>query len=1080
IIVIGDTPLPELAIQANNTATCSQDNGSVTLSTSNGTGNMTYIWQGLSTTGPTATGLAQGNYQVTVTDAAGCTDTITVTVDDAPSPTVSSITPTSSTCGNANGQIVVVATGGSALSYAWSAAAVGNSANANDLTANTYTVTVSDANNCTATASAVVDNIAGPNLQVTNITPDFCNQNNGSISVNATNGTPIYSYTWSNTSIGNTDSPTNLAQGNYTVTVTDNNQCTATLTATINPTAGPTLAATDVQDAACGQATGSLSVTPSGGNGTFSYQWTNNVASNNSAINLLAGTYTITVTDGNNCTATTTATVNDLAAPALTINNSTNTTCGLSNGAMSVSVNGGAGGNTFQWSHDISVVSNTANSLSATTYTITVTDANNCSATTSATLTDSPAQTLSEGTIVNANCGQSNGSAQVLVNGGATPYNYLWDNGQTNATATNLAASTYTVTVTDNNQCTAVLTLAVTNLGAPTITVNNVTASTCGNSNGAIDISASGGTGTLSYAWDNQAVTEDINNLAAGTYGVTVTDSGNCQAVEAIVIDDNPSPTLTLTGMTTASCGQNDGSLTVAPTGGSGTIDYLWNSSPAQNTPTATNLATGTYTVTITDDNNCTTTLSATVDPADGPVVVLNQTTNATCGQANGSVSVVASGGEAPLSYSWSNDNALNSPSNINLPTGNYTVTVTDNNGCTISLVVEVPTENGPSVSISDVTDATCGEENGELVASVSGGVSPYSYSWSNNSNNNSPTNSNLAVGSYIVTITDNNNCIATASGTISMANGPAISIDSIIPETCGLDNGAISITVNGGLEPYTIVWNNGANGVNISNLDCNNSYTVTVTDANGCTQTTEVSVACFESPTVAVDNLVATTCGDDNGQISVVPIGGTGQIDYQWSGGIATNASQVNNLSPDTYTVTITDDNGCTATTSGTIDPSSSPILSEGAIVAAHCGLADGSASVNVVDGTSPYNFVWDNTPQISSTITNVSAGSYQVTVTDAIGCIDELGLTVGNANGPTGVVVDGQALCGVAEGSLTVNVNGGITPYSYSWDTSPVQTDATAINLFPGDYSVTVTDASGCTFVANGTVIGSLPPTV
>ncbi|MBK9462711.1 MAG: SprB repeat-containing protein [Sphingobacteriales bacterium] len=372
-----------------------------------------------------------------------------------------------------------------------------------------------------------------------------------------------------------------------------------------------------------------------------------------------------------------------------------------------------------------------------------------------------------------------------------------------------MAAAGYDVVVTDANGCTANLGIAVTNLNGPVIVVDGVVPSTCGAANGSIGITASGGTGTLSYLWSDGAVTEDVANLLPNDYGVTVSDAGGCVAVEVITIDDNPPPTVALTGMTEASCGQSDGSLTALAAGNATPFSYVWSDASAQNTALATNLATGNYTLTVTDNNGCTATLSATVDPASGPTVSQNGSTAASCGQANGSATVTASGGLAPLAYSWQGNPANNSPSNNSMAAGNYLVTVTDANGCTATVDVNVPSENGPAVVVDAVVDATCGQANGSITVSTSGGVAPYAYNWSNDFNNNSTNNNNLANGTYTVTATDANGCEATVTGEVLMANSPQITVDNTTDETCGLDNGAIEVSVTGGLAPYTFAWSN-------------------------------------------------------------------------------------------------------------------------------------------------------------------------------------------------------------------------------------------------------------------------------
>ena len=1078
-INVGDSPNPDLSVAQNNAATCGNANGSVTLAVASGTGAMSYAWLPNVSAGGSQTGLSQGSYSVTVTDANSCTDTVTFTVDNLPAPTINNITPTASTCGNANGQALVDATGGTnPLSYAWSAAGVGNSATATGLLQGNYVVTVSDANNCSTTQTVTIDNVAPPTLQIAGVEDEACQQSNGSIDTNISGGTAPFSYAWSLASVGNNANAVGIAQGNYTVTVSDGNNCTATAEATVGTIAGITIDNVQITDASCGQATGGIVVNTIGT--AVLYSWSAGGSVSNTAINLVAGSYQVTITDANNCQTNTTAVVADLPAPTLIISNQQNTTCNNANGSLTVMANGGAGGFSYAWSHDATLTATTANNLDALSYTITVTDVANCTATAQATLTNTAPPTLAEGIVSNANCGQSNGSASVIVNGGTAPFSYQWNdpNNQTTQTATGLAAAGYDVVVTDGNGCTANLGIAVTNLNGPVIVVDAVVPSTCGAANGSIGITASGGTGALSYLWSNGAVTEDVANLLPNDYGVTVSDAGGCVAVEVITIDDNPPPTVALTGMTEASCGQSDGSLTALAAGNATPFSYVWSDASAQNTALATNLATGNYTLTVTDNNGCTATLSATVEPAQGPTVSQSTSTAASCGQANGSATVTASGGLAPLAYSWQGNPANNSPSNNNMAAGNYLVTVTDANGCTATVDVTVPSENGPVVVVDAIVDATCGQANGSITVSTSGGVAPYAYNWSNDFNNNSINNNNLANGTYTVTATDANGCEATVTGEVLMANSPQITVDNTTNETCGLDNGAIEVSVTGGLAPYTFAWSNASSAQNQNNLSCN-TYTLTVTDANGCSTNTSVTILCFDAPTVSlVAN--ATTCGLDNGSVTATPAGGTGLISYNWNPA-QPNANSINNLAAADYTVTISDANGCTATSSINVATSSAPVLTEGNIVLATCGQANGQATVITNNGTAPYSYEWNTSPaQNTATASNIASGLYGVTVTDALGCTDDLSVTVGNANGPSATTVDGAALCGTPEGSLTVTANGGSGGYTYVWSDPSSQTTAVATGLLPGVYTVTVTDSAGCSIVTDAEVVGSIPATV
>ncbi|MBK6965464.1 MAG: hypothetical protein IPH20_16420 [Bacteroidales bacterium] len=290
------------------------------------------------------------------------------------------------------------------------------------------------------------------------------------------------------------------------------------------------------------------------------------------------------------------------------------------------------------------------------TYSVTITDANGCTATSSATVNNigGPAASISAQT--NVAKGAFTGSATVLATGGTSPFTYLWDDpsAQTPATAIGLAAGTYTVTITDANGCTATAQAIITQ---PTALSGGAvaTSSTCGNANGSVDLSVSGGTPAYTYAWSNGATTQDLVNVVANTYSVTITDANGCTATSSATVNNIGGPAASISAQTNVACnGAFTGSATVLATGGTSPFTYLWNDPSAQTLATATGLAAGTYTVTVTDFNGCTATAQAIITQPtalSGGAVA----TSSTCGNANGSVDLSVSGGTPAYTYAWSN-----------------------------------------------------------------------------------------------------------------------------------------------------------------------------------------------------------------------------------------------------------------------------------------------------------------------------------------------------------------------------------------------------------------------------------------
>lgn len=1080
-VVVGSNSSPTIAIVDTTNANCGQANGSITLSASGGSGaGYTYVWLPNVSSTNTATNIAAAVYNVTVTDSNGCTDTETITITNSSGPTLVAPTVVQPSCGNSDGSITFVPIAG--VTYAWNGSASANNA-ATALGAGTYTLTVTDINGCSDSESVILTNSQAPSISVTSTTNESCGNANGNIAISVSNGTGVITYSWIGTnSTGSTAS--NLAAGSYTVNVQDSNGCTDTETIIITNLAAPILSVQSVTDATCGQSTGSISTNVVGGTGANTYTWLPNVSSNASAVGLAAGNYSITVTDGNGCPSTIQATVGDIAGVTVDFATPTNTTCNNNNGQIDISAIGGTAPYNYAWSHDLQLNNATATLLNDGVYGVTITDANNCTVEQTIVLTDTPGPTLSAGSITDATCNASNGSLQVIAAGGTAPISYLWNSTptQNTATASNLAAGSYTAIVTDANGCTQSITLAVGNVGAPSITVNNVTDATCTAANGSINITASGGTGALSYAWSNGIADTDgsVSNLLPNTYAVTVSDATGCQAVQAITVADTPAPTLTITTILADNCGQGNGFVTVAPTGGVPNYTYLWNTTPTQQTSaSASNLLAGNYIVTVTDGNTCTNTLAVTINNSNAPTAILVGTpTNASCGAANGSATIQANGGAGNYSYDWSFTlNGDNAASLNILPAGSYVVTVTDGNNCTATVAVVINNSNGPVIDNTTVVNASCNQSNGSLTISISGGATPYTYAWSNNAANNTPTAANLAPGNYVVTVTDANGCTITQGNDIVLLPAPTISVDIVTPATCGLDNGAIEIIVsNAGASP-SFVWSNAAVTQNISNLACG-TYEVTVTDVGGCTATQTATVVCQGGITNVGGSVQNTSCGLDNGSISVTATG-TG-LSYTWNDATLSGDNPTN-VADGSYTVTITDASLCIQTAEFDVLASTPISLTEASITNANCGQTNGSAAVTANNATNPIAYTWSTLPaQATATATNLGAGTYTVTATDANTCSATLSVTVDNADGPNATATNGTAACATAEGSVSATAIGGATPYSFTWSTTPAQATQTATNLLPGTYTVTVSDANGCTVTATAMVAGSIPPTV
>ncbi|HNP42579.1 MAG TPA: hypothetical protein PKI24_23795, partial [Nitrospira sp.] len=354
-------------------------------------------------------------------------------------------------------------------------------------------------------------------------------------------------------------------------------------------------------NATCAQSNGWISSSVSGGTSPYTYLWSNG-ASTSSISGLLPGNYTVTVTDAALCTKTASQNISTISGPVVTVDSVKNARCfGQANGAVYISVSGNNGPVTYLWSN--AATTQDIVNIAAGTYTVTVTDSTGCTATKTQAITQ-PSDIAITLTPHNATCAQSNGWISSSVSGGTSPYTYLWSNGASTSSISGLLPGNYTVTVTDAALCTKTASQNISTISGPVVTVDSVKNARCfGQANGAVYISVSGNNGPVTYLWSNAATTQDIVNIAAGTYTVTVTDSSGCTATKTQAITQPTDIAITLTPHN-ATCAQSNGWISSSVSGGTSPYTYLW--SNGASTSSISGLLPGNYTVTVTDAALCT------------------------------------------------------------------------------------------------------------------------------------------------------------------------------------------------------------------------------------------------------------------------------------------------------------------------------------------------------------------------------------------------------------------------------------------------------------------------------------------
>ncbi len=519
--------------------------------------------------------------------------------------------------------------------------------------------------------------------------------------------------------------------------------------------------------------------------------------------------------------------------------------------------------------------------------------------------------------------------------------------------------------------------------------------------------------------------------------------------VIAHFIPFNCPPINVIPNITNADCGGTNGSASLIATGSTGPYSYQWDSSAGnQTTPTASNLAAGTYDVTVTDANGCDQIEAITVQSNAGDLTTSISSTDADCTAATGTASVTATGTATPFSYSW--DNGQTTATATGLTSGTYTVEITDANGCILVETVNVGSVGSLAITVN-VADAACGATTGSASVVESGGTAPFSYQWSDGQTVANPT---LAPGTYTVDVTDVNGCTESQQITVNSTSALLTEVSATDILCFGENNGTATVTTPG---TFTYQWSNGQNTATINNLPAG-SYTVTVTQA-GCSDIQTVSIT---QPTqVGVNvNSSESPCSVNSSSASAFGFGGaSGNYTYVWSTG--QTGSSIGALTNGTYTVTATDVNGCTAVGSTTINSSANaPILSGTQNDITCNGDNDGSIDLTINGGTPPFSYSWDN-GSTSEDLNNLAPGTYTAQVTDANNCLAIISIVVAE---PAVLSLNSNSMPSSGnDGWASVDVIGGLPPFNYQW--SDGQTTQVASGLAPGTYTVVVTDANNCT---------------
>ena len=854
---------------------------------------------------------------------------------------------------------------------------------------------------------------------------------------------------------------TGISAGTATITFSSANGCQTTAIVTVDGT--PLLTVTP-NNIACFGGSGSVTLSASGGTAPFTYGAT-------PTTNLAPGSYTYVATSASGCvSAAVTITITQPQVGLTVTTTQTNVLCfGNSTGAINATPSGGSAPYTYSWSNGATTQNLTA--IPSGSYTVTVTDANGCTATATAVITQPAAALAATTTQVMIACfGGNTGSVNMTPTGGTAPYTYVWTGGSTVQSAIGVPAGTYTVTVTDANGCTTTVTATITQPQAPLTLTNTQTNILCfGNSTGAINLTPAGGTPTYSYLWSNNATTQNLTSLPAGTYTVVVTDANGCTANASVTITQPQVGLTVTTTQTNVLCfGNSTGAINATPSGGSAPYTYSW--SNGATTQNLTAIPSGSYTVTVTDANGCTATATAVITQPASALAATTTQVNILCLNGVGSINLTVSGGTLGYTYLWSNQ--VTTEDLANLQAGVYTVVVTDANGCVVNATAtvlqslsQVPVAIN---NLSGTTILTCA--NPVINLQATGGVT---YTWTGGSSVSTAANSFTLPGQYTVNMIDPNGCPVSQNITLTQnVVLPPVQITNNSGATViDCNNATINLSASGGGQ---YAWNNGlGSNVNVS-IATAGTYTVVVTAANGCVDSSTVIVTVAPTPLITI--LDTAICSGQSVTLSPTYFPGGAGGTIIWSTAQSTPTITVSPATTTTYNI-LYNYNGCPATEDVVVTVNQTPVVTVNNTTICLGDNAQLTATPNAPGGS----YLWTQGGETTSSISTSPASStnYNVVYTLA-GCPSAPATGSVTVNPIPTVSVNSITICQGDVDSLTAtpNIPGG----TYLWAQGGQTTSTIAVNpQSNANYSVVYT-LNGCVSTsAQGTVaVNPLPAAI
>lgn len=694
-------------------------------------------------------------------------------------------------CGNANGTITVLALGTDTLTYSIDSINYQTANLFENLPAGDYRVFVKNQEGCLDFVDITIGFVDGPVVDNILPTPAGCTINNGNLTVTASGGTGQIIYSFDGMTFQASNQFTGLSAGIFTVTIQDENGCTASQDANIPPSDPPIIDAINVSNAICGNNNGSLEITASGGTGIIEYSLDNTNFQPGNIFNLLsAGAFTVSVQDDNGCITMQTISVGQDDGPQILDIAIEDATCGNDNGILTINANGGLAPIVYSIDGSLFQSSSIFMGLPAGNYSVVVQDANGCESTSMTSLLQMSGPVIDNFFIENTTCGIDNGEAHVVASGGTGSLQYSIDsqNFQASADFLGLSGGDYTLSVSDANNCIAEILISILTSDGPVINNIDVGHAICNLENGSLSTMVAGGTPPLMYSIDGASFqsSSDFLDLAAASYSITVQDGVGCLTTESAVVQQQGAPSILQLVATDGSC-ETQGSISIIAEGGTGQLIYSIDGSTFQASLSFENLLAGNYVAIVQDENQCVDSTSTMLNETPIPDIEQITTTGASCNDNDGSITVTASGGFGNLQYSIDGISYQSNPIFTNIQAGSYEISIEDDGGCIVNEVVFISQAASPEINGVTISAAECGL-NGSLLIQAMGGNGLLTYSINGESPSIKPEFYDLQPGEYLISVLDTSGC--SSSQTVQIPSECDIFIPSVFsPNNDGIND---------------------------------------------------------------------------------------------------------------------------------------------------------------------------------------------------------------------------------------------------------------------------------------------------